>query len=79
MVCRLSAVADVFFDADVNIFRVGQFRIISHYNAALFTARRDEMCSIVELTFRYLADRPQVHSDVSGLPFMVRRYFYSCF
>ena len=29
------------------------------------------MCDIVEVTFRYLADRPQVHSDVSGLPFMV--------
>ena len=29
------------------------------------------MLSIVEVTFRYLADRPQVHSEVSGLPFMV--------
>ena len=47
------------------------FRIISHYDAALYTARRSEMCDIVEVTFRYLADRPQVHSDVSGLPFMV--------
>ena len=32
------------------------------------------MCSIVEVTFRYLADRPQVHSDISGLPFMVMRF-----
>ena len=53
------------------IFSVGQFRIISHYNAALFTARRDEMYSIVKVTFRYLVDRPQVHSDICGLPFMV--------
>ena len=52
-------------------FSVGTFRIISHYDAALYTARRSEMCDIVEVTFRYLADRPQVHSDVSGLPFMV--------
>ena len=29
------------------------------------------MCAIVELTFRYLIDRPVVHSDLSGLPFMV--------
>ena len=53
------------------LFSVGEFRIISHYEAAVFTARRDEMLSIVEVTFRYLADRPQVHSEVSGLPFMV--------
>ena len=51
---------------------VGSFRVISHYQAALYTARRDEMCSIVEVTFRYLADRPQVHSEISGLPFMVK-------
>ena len=29
------------------------------------------MCSIVEDAFRYLADRPQVHSDLSELPFQV--------
>ena len=33
------------------------------------------MLSIVEVTFRYLADRPQVHSEVSGLPFMVSYNF----
>ena len=30
------------------------------------------MCGIVEDTFRYLADRPQVHSELSGKPFEVR-------
>ena len=34
------------------------------------------MLSIVEVTFRYLADRPQVHSEVSGLPFMVSLSVY---
>ena len=35
------------------------------------------MLSIVEVTFRYLADRPQVHSEVSGLPFMVSLSVYN--
>ena len=54
---------------------IGDVRIILHYAAAVFTARRNEMCEIVEVTFHYLVDRPQVHSEVSGLPFMVRPVF----
>ena len=60
-----------------NFSSIGNVRIISHYAAAVFTARRNEMCEIVEVTFRYLVDRPQVHSEVSGLPFMVSPVF-SC-
>ena len=44
---------------------------MSHYDAAIFTARRLEMCEIVEMTLFYFLDRPQVHSPLSGLPFMV--------
>ena len=52
-------------------FRVGDFKLMSHYDAALYTARRLEMCEIVEMTLFYFIDRPQVHSALSGLPFMV--------
>ena len=52
-------------------FRVGNFKLMSHYDAVLYTARRLEMCEIVEMTLFYLIDRPQVHSPLSGLPFMV--------
>ena len=44
---------------------------MSHYNAAIYTARRLEMCEIVEMTLFYFINRPQVHSALSGLPFMV--------
>ena len=44
---------------------------MSHYDAAIFTARCLEMCEIVEMTLFYFIDRPQVHSALSGLPFMV--------
>ena len=47
------------------------FKIMSHYEAAIFTARRLEMCEIVEMTLFYFLDRPMVHSPLSGLPFMV--------
>ena len=50
---------------------IGDVRIISHYAAAVFTARRNEMCEIVEMTLFYILDCPQVHSPLSGLPFMV--------
>ena len=52
-------------------FRVGDFKLMSHYDAALYTARRLEMCEIVEMTLFYFIDRPQVHSALFGLPFMV--------
>ena len=47
---------------------------MSHYDAAIFTARRLEMCEIVELTLLYLQDRPVVHSEVSALPFLVSMF-----
>ena len=47
---------------------------MSHYDAAIFTARRLEMCEIVEMTLFYFLDRPMVHSPLSGLPFMVSVY-----
>ena len=52
-------------------FSLHGFKIMTHPDAALYTARRLEMCQIVELTLFYLHDRPTVHSPVSGLPFMV--------
>lgn len=51
--------------------RLHGHKIMSHQEAAIFTARRLEMCEIVELTLLYLRDRPRVHSDVSDLPFLV--------
>ena len=56
--------------------RVCGFKVMSHYEAAIFTARRLEMCEIVEMTLFYFLDRPQVHSPLSGLPFMVSGYNY---
>ena len=53
------------------VFRLHGFKIMSHFDAVLYTARRFEMCEIVESTLFFLRDRPQVHSEVSGLPFMV--------
>ena len=44
---------------------------MTHYDASLYTARRLEMCNIVEATFIYLIDRPKVHSPYSNMPFMV--------
>ena len=60
------------------MFSIGTFRIISHYEAALFTARREEMCGIVEDTFRYLADRPQVHSVSYDVYKTTRHCFKYC-
>ena len=62
---------DLFLTVFSCFFRVGDFKLMSHYDAALYTARRLEMCEIVEMTLFYFIDRPQVHSALSGLPFMV--------
>ena len=63
------------FDLFLTVFscflRVGDFKVMSHDDAAIYTARRLEMCEIVEMTLFYFIDRPQVHSPLSGLPFMV--------
>ena len=52
-------------------FRICGLKVMSHYDAAIYTACRLEMCEIVEMTLFYFLDRPQVHSPLSGLPFMV--------
>ena len=62
---------DLFLIVFSYFLRVGDFKVMSHYDAAIFTARRLEMCEIVEMTLFYFIDRPQVHSALSGLPFMV--------
>ena len=46
-------------------------RVLTRFDAAVYTARRAEMLEIVETTLFYLIDRPVVHSEVSGLPYMV--------
>ena len=51
--------------------RICGFKVMTHYEAAIYTARRLEMCEIVEQTLFYFLDRPMVHSPLSGLPFMV--------
>ena len=45
--------------------------LITHQRAALYTARRQEMIQVVELTLFYLLQRPVVHSPMSDLPFQV--------
>ena len=62
---------DLFLSIFSYFLRVGDFKVMSHYDAAIYTARRLEMCEIVEMTLFYFIDRPQVHSALSGLPFMV--------
>ena len=56
------------------VSRIHGHKIMSHQEAALFTARRMEMCEIVESTLLYLQDRPVVHSEVSALPFLVSMF-----
>ena len=51
--------------------RIEGVRYLTHYEASVYTARRLEMLTIVEATLFYLVDRPVVHSELSGLPFMV--------
>ena len=67
--CLLTTVYVLFFSLD-------GVRVLSRFDAAVYTARRTEMLEIVEATLFYLVDRPVVHSEVSGLPFMVS--FISC-
>ena len=44
---------------------------MSHESAAIYTARRFEMCDVVDRTLFYLVGRPVVHSDYSVMPFLV--------
>ena len=53
------------------VFRVNGVRVMSRHDAAVYTARRLEMLHIVEDTLHYLVQRPVVHSELSGWPFMV--------
>ena len=74
-VCGLNYVISLMLNCLLFEFlRVCGFKVMSHYEAAIFTARRLEMCEIVEMTLFYFLDRPQVHSPLSGLPFMVSGY-----
>ena len=59
------------------VFRVNGVRVMSRHDAAVYTARRLEMLHIVEDTLHYLVQRPVVHSELSGWPFMVM--FRRCF
>ena len=59
------------------VFRVNGVRVMSRPDAAVYTARRLEMLHIVEDTLHYLVQRPVVHSELSGWPFMVM--FRRCF
>ena len=45
--------------------------IITHQQAALYTARRQEMIEVLETSFFYLITHPEVHSPLSDLPFQV--------
>ena len=45
--------------------------IITHQRAALFTARRQEMIEVLERSFFYLLNHPEVHSPHSEIPFQV--------
>ena len=55
-------------------FRVDGVRQLTHLDAAVYSARRMEMLEIVEKSLYYLIDRPVVHSELSGLPYMVLFY-----
>ena len=46
-------------------------KVMSHESAAIYTARRFEMCDVVDRTLFYLVGRPVVHSDYSVMPFLV--------
>ena len=49
--------------------------VISHFQVAIYTARRDEMVDVVQATLFYMnPDAPiPVHSPYSALPYEVRR------
>ena len=48
---------------------------MSRHDAAVYTAQRLEMLHIVEDSLYYLVQRPVIHSELSGWPFMVTFYF----
>ena len=54
-------------------------RVLTRFDVAVYTARRTEMLEIVETTLFYLIDRPVVHSEVSGLPYMVSFFVSGAF
>ena len=45
---------------------------LSHRQAAVFTARRLELCEVVDGTLFYLRPDSRVHSYLSPLPYEVR-------
>ena len=60
-------------------YSVDGVRVLTRFDAAVYTARRTEMLEIVETTLFYLIDRPVVHSEVSGLPYMVSFFVSGAF
>ena len=46
--------------------------MMTHRQAAVFTARRLELCDVVESTLVYLRPDSRVHSYLSSLPYQVR-------
>ena len=52
--------------------------VITHFQVAIYTARRDEMVDVVQATLFYMnPDAPiPVHSPYSALPYQVLSYFY---
>ena len=46
--------------------------MMTHRQAAVFTARRLELCDVVESTLVYLRPDSRVHSYLSPLPYQVR-------
>ena len=45
--------------------------VISHQQASLYTARRQEMIDVLQTLFFYLLTHPMVHSPISDSPFQV--------
>ena len=45
---------------------------MTHRRAAVFTARRIELCEIVQTTLSYLHPDSRVHSYLSPLPYQVK-------
>ena len=46
--------------------------MLTHRQAALFSARRLELCDVVESTLVYLRPDSRVHSYLSPLPYQVK-------
>ena len=58
---------------NLNFSTIGGFGMtMTHRRAAVFTARRIELCEIVQTTLSYLHPDSRVHSYLSPLPYQVK-------